>query len=55
MIEKNEINVCTMTRRLKINRKTFYNKLYGNKIDIVFLMDILKYLGVNTSIKLAIQ
>ena len=55
MIEKNEINVCTMTRKLNINRKTFYNKLYGDKIDIIFLMDILKYLGVNTSIKLAIN
>lgn len=53
MIEKDEVNVCRMTKKLNINRKTFYNKLYGDKIDIIFLMEILNYLGINTSIKLA--
>ena len=49
-IERYEINVSTLCAKLNFNRSTFYYKLYGDKIDLDFVVILCNHLGIKFSL-----
>lgn len=55
-IERHEINIVKLSKACRINRKTLYNNLYGDKkINLKFLSKICKGLNIEMKISLAIK
>lgn len=52
-IEKKEINISNFCEKYDFNRKTFYNNLYGEKVNIEFVFKLCNALGIKLCFGLA--